>query len=108
MTSVVNIKNNTPYTVYIGRKVGFPYHWGNPFKVSEYGRDDCLQRFEFWMRGVSFGNVEARRRVWIIENLLSLEGEILGCHCKPKECHGDIYVKLLEEYKQNGKLRIVL
>ena len=26
-----------------------------------------------------------------------LRGKILGCWCKPKPCHGDILVKLVEE-----------
>lgn len=33
------------------------------------------------------------------EQLLELEGKNLGCWCKPEACHGDILVKLIDEYK---------
>jgi hypothetical protein len=26
-----------------------------------------------------------------------LKGKVLGCFCKPKECHGDILVELVEK-----------
>ena len=34
----------------------------------------------------------------LIQELLKLEGQVLGCYCKPKPCHGDVIVQLLGEY----------
>ena len=27
---------------------------------------------------------------------MSLDGETLGCYCKPKACHGDIIIETIE------------
>jgi hypothetical protein len=32
-----------------------------------------------------------------MERLKELEGKALGCWCKPKSCHGDVLIKLIEE-----------
>lgn len=77
------------YSLYIGR----PSKWGNPyiFKPSKHGgiivasRQEAIIKFEDY----------AREKLW--DSLEELEGEILGCWCKPKICHGDILVKLFKE-----------
>jgi hypothetical protein len=28
-----------------------------------------------------------------------IEGKILGCFCKPKQCHGDIIVEVLDDIR---------
>jgi hypothetical protein len=33
--------------------------------------------------------------------LYKLEGNILGCFCKPKPCHVDIIIKIIEEKNKN-------
>ncbi len=30
------------------------------------------------------------------EKVMSLKGKVCGCHCKPKPCHGDVYVEYLD------------
>lgn len=80
-TRVVNIKDE-PYDVYIGRGT----KWGNPFKIGEDGnRKEVIAKF--------------LRKILKDKELLSsieeLKGKTLGCHCKPKDCHGDVYVNLL-------------
>jgi hypothetical protein len=35
----------------------------------------------------------------LFDSLEELEGKTLGCHCKPKECHGDVLIELLQ-YKK--------
>jgi len=71
------------YTVDISRRS----QWGNPFRHGT--REERLKKFENYMRG----------RVDLMLDLPKLEGETLGCWCKPKKCHGDILIKLLEERK---------
>ena len=82
-TKVVNIKNE-PYDIYIGR----PSKWGNPFPISRaYSRERSIQLYEDYIR----------HNPALILALPELCGKVLGCHCKPKACHGDILIKLLKE-----------
>lgn len=72
------------YDVYIGR----PSKWGNPFEISQYrNRCDVIDLYKKW--------------IWtqpnLIRDLHELKGKTLGCWCAPKECHGDILVKLVQE-----------
>lgn len=88
MTEVVN-KRDRLYDVYIGRGS----IWGNPFTVEKYGRNGCIDKYENYIRDKLRNNPE----MW--QELQKLEGKVLGCFCKPKRCHGDILVKILEEIK---------
>jgi len=86
-TTVVN-KNDDPYDIYIGRGS----KWGNPFHVGRDGtREEVIDLFEKYARG----------KTELLAALHELEGQRLGCFCKPLACHGDVLVKLLEE-KKNG------
>lgn len=84
------------YDVYIGR----PSKWGNPFSHKE----ETLAKFKVNSRDEA---VEAYRK-WITEgdgkhllnDLHELDGKILGCWCKPKACHGDVLIELIEKQKQ--------
>lgn len=90
MTKVVNIKND-PYDIYIGR--GSPF--GNPYsdnpnsqaKWIVESRDESIRLYEQW--------------VWNQPSLIKqirkdLKDKILGCYCKPLNCHGDILMKIAE------------
>ena len=93
MAKVVNLYKE-PYTVYIGRGS----KWGNPYRIGKDGdRTDviCKYRANLKKRVLS-GEITT-------EELLSLDGERLGCFCKPKSCHGDIIVEMIELAKA-GKL----
>jgi hypothetical protein len=95
---VVHCKKE-PYTVYIGR----PSKWGNPYShkpgaispgTTVYrveSREDAVHLYEKYIRYL----LEEGLMEWA--ELEELEGEVLGCWCKPKACHGDVLVKLLEE-----------
>lgn len=42
-----------------------------------------------------------RRKPELINNIMELDGKILGCWCVPyEECHGSVLIKLLHEYKE--------
>lgn len=86
-TLVVN-KYKEPYDVYIGRGS----IWGNPFTIQEYGRDRCISMYEQYIRQ------RLHEEPDLYLQLLELKGKRLGCFCKPKACHGDILVKLIQEY----------
>jgi Domain of unknown function (DUF4326) len=67
--------------VYIGR----PSKWGNPFVVGRDGtRSECIELYERWL----LANDE------LMAALGELRGKVLGCWCAPRECHGDVLVRL--------------
>lgn len=90
--------------IYIGRKgvvfidkIRFPYEssiWANPFKITkESGRDECIEQYEKYIRKKIIDEN-------LIEELLKLKGKKIGCWCKPEKCHGDVLLKLIEEYSK--------
>ena len=86
---IVHIKK-ADYDIYIGR----PSKWGNPFSIGKDGtRKEVIEKYEKYI----LENEE------LMNDLHELEGKILGCWCKPKACHGDVLVKLVN-YK--GVLQI--
>jgi hypothetical protein len=91
-TRIVHCKRNK-YDVYIGR----PSKWGNPFthSNSKYrvevvaNRDTAISFYEEWIRKNSS----------LISELHELKDKILGCWCPPSNCHGQVLLKLLKEFK---------
>ena len=84
MTTVVN-KYKNKFDVYIGR--GSPY--GNPYTVKEHGRDKCIELYrEYFYKTI-------QNKLWFYNKVLELKGKVLGCFCKPKDCHGDIIAEYL-------------
>lgn len=94
-TSVVHCKKDR-YDVYIGR----PSKWGNPFThVSDRmtraaftvgSREEALRRYEEYL--FSSG---------LIADIEELRGKVLACWCKPKACHGDVLIRLLNMSDEN-------
>ena len=91
-TTVVNLRRE-PFDVYVGRGRGSP--WGNPYAwkpgtLAEIvvPKDEVLPRYETWLRSQPGLVARARRE---------LRGKVLGCWCKPGECHGDILARVADE-----------
>lgn len=80
--------------IYIGRNMDFyvkgtkASKWQNPFNLKNYPLEKSLELYEQNIRNSELWN-----------ELLELDGKILGCWCKPNKCHGDILIKLIEEKK---------
>jgi hypothetical protein len=73
------------YDVYIGRGSV----WGNPFKIGKHGtREEVIAKYEEYI----LSNSE------LLERLPELKGKVLGCWCAPRLCHGDILVRLLQDF----------
>lgn len=80
---VVNIVHST-YDVYIGR----PSKWGNPFVIGVDGsRKECIDKFKRYIESDSE----------LLACLMELDGKILGCHCHPLPCHGDVLVDMVNQ-----------
>jgi Domain of unknown function (DUF4326) len=89
-TRVVN-KRSEAFDVYIGR----PSPFGNPYSH----QDGTLARFRVRTRDEAIAAYE----VWIqtqpdlLAMLPALRGKVLGCWCRPKKCHGDVLVRLIDQ-----------
>lgn len=84
---VVNVYKSE-YDIYIGRKSEFgDTTWGNPFGDPKMPLHEKLERYEEYII----------KTPHLYNNLDKLAGCRLGCHCKPKPCHGDILVKLFKK-----------
>jgi hypothetical protein len=89
-TTVVHCKRE-PYDIYIGR----PSVWGNPFSHL----DDSLAEFYVNTRTEAI----SKYREWLLSQpelveraKKELSGKRLGCWCKPKACHGDVLVDIIQ------------
>jgi len=51
-------------------------------------------------------------RTWILKQkdllfeMITLDGKTLGCHCKPKTCHGDVIIELISGMKKEKNLKM--
>ena len=94
-TRVVHCRKEV-FDVYIGR----PSKWGNPFshengtlaKYKVSTREEAIEAFRKW---ITEGDGK-----FLLNDLKELDGKTLGCWCKPKSCHGDVLVELVEKSKQ--------
>lgn len=91
-----------PNNVYIGRGrivfidgKRFPHYdsiWANPYKIdNDNDRNKVIIKYEQYIR-------EKIKKENLKEELLKLKGKNLGCWCYPEPCHGDVLVKLIDEF----------
>lgn len=95
-TTVVNIHHKVPYEVYIGRGRGSP--WGNPYSHMP----DTLAEFKVATRAEAIAAYEVwlRNQPHLMRQLIQLKGRVLGCWCKPAECHGDVLARLADDLSE--------
>lgn len=94
--------------IYIGRRftmAGWDLQeslWMNPFKCkTDQERANSLIQYEQYIRGKIAA--DPYRFLPILRNIVSQGRPLtLGCWCAPKACHGDVIIKLLEEFVANG------
>jgi len=91
---VVN-KYKEKYTHYIGRGSRF----GNPFMIGKDGnREEVILLYEEYIRKLIEEKIEGKNNPKLPNAIYDLpEDAILGCYCKPKNCHGDIIIKIWKE-----------
>lgn len=91
-TRVVHCKKAS-FEVYIGR----PSKWGNPYRLKKgESRKACLARYQQWLMS----------QPELLQSIGELKGKVLGCWCKPLECHGDILAALADaitKRKEKGR-----
>lgn len=100
---------SNPNNVYIGRagivfipngnggKERYPVKdsiWANPYKITgDMTREIVLKKYEVYIRE------RLNTEPLLVQELLLLKGKNLGCWCCPEMCHGDILLRLIEEYQ---------
>lgn len=89
-TTLVNIAKTQEYDVYIGRGS----KWGNPYSSKK-------SKFKVMMVETEKEAMDMYRKhilnsPKLLNDLHELKGKRLGCFCKPKACHGDILIELIE------------
>ena len=87
--------------VYIGRRIhqggwNLPQSdWANPFTIKQCGSaQEAVRLYEKYIRN---------ERPDLVRRIPELYGKTLGCWCKPGPCHGDVLIKLFEEYQSNNE-----
>lgn len=64
-----------------------PSPWGNPFTVATFGRGECIDRFEAWLK-TQYALLNERWR---------LRGRSLRCCCRREaRCHGDVWCRVAD------------
>ncbi len=102
-TVVINITDGRshPDYVYIGR----PSIWGNPFLKdgvwSKFEKDcervkDPVKAYEMWLVGTGYQDKWQDQRKIVLSRLKELRGQVLGCFCKPRPCHGDVLATMVD------------
>lgn len=62
--------------------------WGNPFRVTEYGRGGAIASFKRWV---------SKNPDYVAAVRQELRGKVLGCTCRMGiPCHGDVLVEIAD------------
>ena len=91
---VVNVRFTKEFDLYIGREIKNEHHffekskWHNPFKSKDHPNQNVLELYRNYILASE-----------LYKDLNELDGLILGCWCKPNNCHGDVLVQLMNEKK---------
>lgn len=88
MTCVVNIRKSK-YDILITRES----QWGNPYRIGKDGtREEVIKKYKSWILTQPI----------LLARSQELKGKVLGCVCKPLECHGDILVEVINHFHPDG------
>ncbi|HLG28425.1 MAG TPA: DUF4326 domain-containing protein [Paenisporosarcina sp.] len=76
-----------PCDIYIGR----PTRWSNPYHIGIHGtREEVLEMYEAYVYSRPELIQEIRRE---------LRGKVLGCHCEPLPCHGQLLARIANGFQ---------
>ncbi len=87
-----------PNTILVGRQSEF---WGNPFPVGKnWTRSNAIMAYVKWL---ATGEVNGKKcfkakRAKVLENISTLKGKTLACHCAPKRCHAEVLALVANEF----------
>ena len=87
-TAIANLKHDPDAIAKGAVRIDRRTRFGNPFVVGRHGTREeviALYRAELWRR-IRAGEVS-------LEELASLHGKTLACHCAPLPCHGEVLAR---------------
>jgi hypothetical protein len=96
MTTAVNANAGEEWDVLIDRQT----KWGNPFPLKD--RSDRQERVRSLRKFCWY--LINRRQDLIEAAKVELAGKRLGCHCKPSDCHGDVWAEICDHVEDDAFL----
>ena len=87
-TAIVNLKHDPDAIAKGAVRIDRRTRFGNPYRIGRHGTREqviALYRAELWRR-IRAGEVS-------LEELASLHGKTLACHCAPLPCHGEVLAR---------------
>ena len=87
-TAIVKLKHHPDAIAKGAVRIDRRTKWGNRFRIGKDGTREeviALYRAELWRR-IRTGEVS-------LEELASLHGKTLACHCAPLPCHGEVLAR---------------
>ncbi len=81
------------FDIYIGRNPDYgDTKWGNPFRIGRDGdRATVIRKYRMWI-----SNQDR-----LMDEIWELADKILGCHCAPHACHGDVLLVMANPRLKN-------
>lgn len=89
-TIVVNLRVSA-FDIYIGRgnRGGQKGLYGNPYYRNDKNREAAIAQYEPYIKDKLMQNTA------FMLTFLTLKDQTLGCYCKPKHCHGEVLISIL-------------
>lgn len=73
---------------------------GNPYRLEDgYSREEAIEKFKLDFAHRVAEDKEFKRR------LMNVQGNILVCYCKPKDCHGDVIAEYVDKHRGTESYR---
>jgi hypothetical protein len=83
---VLNVRTATHEDLVGAEPIWRSTKWGNPFNINgNTKRADAVARFERWF---------AEQPDLIAAAKVELRGKNLICYCAPRQCHGDVLMRI--------------
>lgn len=97
-TVLVQVRDGSHCDIYIGRS--YPgrtrSYWANPFSAKTYGLETSLVLYEEYVR-----KLLANDPALLYTQLGPLRHKRLGCSCGLRRCHGEVLIKIINEFWPN-------
>lgn len=91
-TRFVNLRQE-PFDIYIGRgnRYGQKGIYGNPYFRNDQNREAAIAKY------VPYITDKLMQNTAFLLEFLTLKDKTLGCFCKPKHCHGEVLISILND-----------
>lgn len=101
MIDLINVKTFSGKYIYIGRGSAL----GNPYYIGKDGtRSEVIEKYRKWLWKLVKIKGEVRGA---IERLAcdEMQNIVLGCHCVPLPCHGEVIINCIKWYRRANHIK---